>query len=233
MNELREFLEDLIYRSMGSQRFTQESPILPDVWLAYGLQPGKARDLLLTPNTESSPSVLAYHLRQRLKDEKTTEDYALRNALWPSDPEVAYNQTTVVARLHFHELIRVALPLSIWWKDYLHQGGKGAHPVKLFKDREARKMLFAVTVEAVADERYQEGEGKLLSANMVWLARMIGMIALANALAATDGAQQQAQAEERHEQLRAAIKAHRKADGEKKLKRLRAARDEANGNLAH
>jgi len=205
MNELREFLEYLIYRSMGSQRYTQESPILPDVWLAYGLEPGKARDLLLTPNADSSPAILAYHLRERLKGEKTIEGYEEREKLWPSRPEVAYNQTTVVARLHFHELIRVALPLSRWWKEYLHQGGKGAHPVKQFKNPEMRKALFWVTVEAVKDERYQEGEGKLLSANMVWLARMIGIIALANKLVATDEKYRRARAATKPEKLLAAM----------------------------
>ena len=33
----------------GGRRFTQDSPVLPDVWLEFGLHPRAARDLLLTP----------------------------------------------------------------------------------------------------------------------------------------------------------------------------------------
>jgi hypothetical protein len=36
--------------SMGErQRFTQDTPILPEVWYAYAAEPDKQHDLLITP----------------------------------------------------------------------------------------------------------------------------------------------------------------------------------------
>jgi hypothetical protein len=33
-------LERMIQRALRSTRFTQDSPVLPDVWIAYGLRTG-------------------------------------------------------------------------------------------------------------------------------------------------------------------------------------------------
>ena len=92
MSDRREILERLICRSMGSHRFTQDSPILPDVWLAYGLEPGRRQDLLLTPRAETTPGLLASELRERLEAERSTDGFERRDARWPSDPRVAYNR---------------------------------------------------------------------------------------------------------------------------------------------
>ena len=40
--------------------------------------------------------------------------------------ELAYNQSHVAAKLTFHQLVRGALPLSGWWKDYLWPRGTTA-----------------------------------------------------------------------------------------------------------
>ena len=34
-------------------------------------------------------------------------------------PEIAYNQSTVVARLYFDELIQVVLPMTAWWNSFI------------------------------------------------------------------------------------------------------------------
>jgi hypothetical protein len=41
-------LEEVIFGKTGFRRFTQDSPILPDVWMAYGLDASEPADLLLT-----------------------------------------------------------------------------------------------------------------------------------------------------------------------------------------
>ena len=38
-------LEEAIFGRIGFQRFTQDSPVLPDVWLAFGDEPTMERDL--------------------------------------------------------------------------------------------------------------------------------------------------------------------------------------------
>ena len=72
----RAFLEELVYTGyepvspsaiLGHRRFTQDSPVLPDVWIHYGLEPRRRHDLLLTPAFERSPGTLKNELRARLK----------------------------------------------------------------------------------------------------------------------------------------------------------------------
>jgi serine protease AprX len=95
-------LQDLIYGSGPGRRFTQDSPVMPDVWLAYG-QSGDPVDLLLTPHTGTSPGALAAELLARL----------------PKAARVAHSDTYVVAKLSFEDLISAALPLTKWWHDQI------------------------------------------------------------------------------------------------------------------
>jgi serine protease AprX len=94
-------LQELIYGAGPGRRFTQDSPVMPDVWLAYGQ--GEPVDLLLTPHTGTTPGALAAELQARLSN----------------DARVAHSDTYVVAKLSFEELITQALPLTRWWYDQI------------------------------------------------------------------------------------------------------------------
>src|SRR3954447_21176958 len=54
----RNLIEDAIFGWRGSQRFTQDSPVLPDVWIEYALRPGHAVGLLLEPSGGTSPATV-------------------------------------------------------------------------------------------------------------------------------------------------------------------------------
>jgi serine protease AprX len=95
-------LQDLIYGAGPGRRFTQDSPVMPDVWLAYGQTTGPV-DLLLTPHTGTTPAALAAELQARLSN----------------SARVAHSDTYVVAKLSFEELISQALPLTRWWHDQI------------------------------------------------------------------------------------------------------------------
>ena len=95
-------LQELIYGAGPGRRFTQDSPVMPDVWLAYGQSPGPV-DLLLTPHTGTTPGALAAELQARL----------------PKGARVAPSDTYVVAQLSFEDLISQALPLTHWWHDQI------------------------------------------------------------------------------------------------------------------
>ena len=43
-------------------RFTQDSPILPDVWIEYGKNPNKAVELLITPQFGIKPGLICKEL---------------------------------------------------------------------------------------------------------------------------------------------------------------------------
>ena len=89
------------------RRYTQDSPVMPDVWTAFGEDPDGRLDLLLEPHRDAGAGALAL----ALNDTKLT----------PKKPvmKLAYNQSHVAAALTFGELVCGVLPLSKWWKQYL------------------------------------------------------------------------------------------------------------------
>lgn len=102
----RDTIERLFYGEPEHQRrFTQDFPILPDVWIEYGKAPAARIELLLTPHNESDAATLARALRQRLSADAQ-----------PASARVLYNESVVLAALTFPELLRAALPLSAWWE---------------------------------------------------------------------------------------------------------------------
>lgn len=115
-------LEDWIFGLPGEVRFTQDSPVLPEVWRRYGEEPGARQDLLLTPHKDSTAAELLKALSQRRSSRKGKEG-------------LAYNEGYVVASLDFHQLLREVIPLSPWWSRIWPPGGRKLEPwVKGMKD---------------------------------------------------------------------------------------------------
>jgi hypothetical protein len=134
-------IEELIYGKPEQQRrFTQDFPILPDVWIAYAELPTKRQEaikqnktppserieLLLTPHTRSDAASLARALRRRWEDEWDNEKGQIaryRAKHPPKDldfnkmPRILFNEAVVFADFTFEELLRVAMPLTDWWKN--------------------------------------------------------------------------------------------------------------------
>ncbi|MBK8254242.1 MAG: S8 family peptidase [Polyangiaceae bacterium] len=103
-------LEGLINRSLVASRFTQDSPVLPEVWLDFGTTTDRL-DLLLTPHWNSSATELAAALYQQLSDPHSSS--ALSNT------KIAYTQSVVAASLTLDELLWRVLPLTRWSQRYL------------------------------------------------------------------------------------------------------------------
>ena len=119
--ELPKKLEDMILRrfvfqTFGRARRTQDSPVVPDVWLRYiriaekmahahirGESPHDAAlDLLLTPWTGTTPGYIAKRLRERLGNDRAKEAH------------IAQSTSRVVARVDFLTLVREVVPLTGW-----------------------------------------------------------------------------------------------------------------------
>ena len=128
----RGWFEELIFRGAAARRFTQDSPVLPDVWIRYAeTYPVDAgpTDLILTPHRATSTGELAQAIRSRLKQARgepsTTPSKKKAPAKKPSKPSapsirdarIAHHMTGVCALLTFEELIRVVMPLSPWWDE--------------------------------------------------------------------------------------------------------------------
>lgn len=195
----RDFFEALIYtgyepsressidhdEDRSFRRYTQDSPVMPDVWIHFGLDPFKRHDLLLTPVNDRSPGKLAALLKDRLEKvhkSKYHRDFK-KNLLECKngrlvEPKIAYNQTTVVARLWFHELIQAALPLTSWWTEQLSKDRKPKnHPTILISKKVSREKLRRDLNRALSDIAYDAQRG-LVTTNLVWMARVVGTIAL-------------------------------------------------------
>ena len=192
MHVRRDWLEELIFRGEASRRFTQDSPVLPDVWLAFGeaycRDPRARRDLLLTPHRNASAAQLGYALQQRLRGERRTREWRAAHR-GESDADtaahIAYNAASVAARLSFDELIRVVLPLSDWWREVVPSVGATL-------DAEARRaasraLLLAELARVAGEPRpapratppRRGGARRPISADLIWMIRVVGTILLA------------------------------------------------------
>ena len=109
----RQDLEELFYgRRDHERRFTQDFPVLPDVWFAYARDESEdwhkndRLSLLLTPHNTTDAPCLAQALRARVEAGPSTG----------TKPRILCNESVVLAEFSFLDLLRVALPLSDWWQ---------------------------------------------------------------------------------------------------------------------
>jgi serine protease AprX len=173
----REWFEQLIFRGAAARRFTQDSPVLPDVWLEYAQSypvDGKPVDLILTPHRTAAPADLAHALRRRIASEKASRR-GRRGKGGGTDANIAYHLASVVACLTFEELVRALLPLSPWWRDtfdgWLDRMGSQA----------VRRRLVA-ELARVSHERPRGGVRpghSEASPDLLWTIRIVGSILLA------------------------------------------------------
>jgi serine protease AprX len=112
-------IERIFYGESDQQRrFTQDFPVLPDVWIAYGGEPDKRFELLLTPHNRSDAAAAALALRERLKADQAVDlDATTWKAVAPEEKRarILFNESVVLANFSFWELMRVAMPLTDWW----------------------------------------------------------------------------------------------------------------------
>jgi len=119
---VRDRIEEIFYGKVDQQRrFTQDFPVLPDVWLEYAKPASSRVPLLLTPHYDYDAPSLTRALRERL----TVEIPPGSGERWSREhpelrgPRILFNQSVVLACLTFREMLRGALPLTDWWKNVI------------------------------------------------------------------------------------------------------------------
>lgn len=128
----REWLRNVIFNADKLRRFTQDSPILPEVWLTAGVEYCLDKhvrvDLLLVPHKDRTAAELGVELRRRLKalnpdalpvDSEGGNDRLITRPVWT----LSVSQTAVAVSLTLEELILVALPLTPWWQRNIEDWG--------------------------------------------------------------------------------------------------------------
>ena len=204
-------VEQLIFGAETQRRRTQDSPVLPDVWAYYATpssEPGRrdllgplpvgskaagptSLDLLLTPHRDAGPARLATEVRRRLERarEGSRQDR--------DPPRIAYTQAYVVARLYFDEVVRVLLPLTQWWREFVWRGQFRDEDEDAFDDRslseviksfEPGRLVAALEAwsRAQAPDRYSQRElrpaelwrdgDERLEDDLLWMVRIVGAI---------------------------------------------------------
>ncbi len=151
-----------IFGSEQLKRFTQDSPVMPDVWLEYGREPNTAIDLLLEPHAESSTAELA---KAVLDADHSPKD--------PAPIELAYNQSHVAVRLTFTQMLRSVLPLSQWWQQSLWPAGAGDVATVLAA---RRAEIIAGLQEPMREQGRKPTAAGELSGTLIWFSGLVGRI---------------------------------------------------------
>jgi serine protease AprX len=160
----------LLYGCGDRQRYTQETPILVEVWQRYAAAPGAAQDLLITPLESTSAVAL---LRDLLAPEGDDDKKVLR-----SQARFAPLQSFLAAKLTFRQLIHYLLPRTQWarkaWETFEDKATDG------FAETAFRQVLFSAlsvdeyrAVTALDEEREAPLRGQLLD-----IARILTLTAI-------------------------------------------------------
>jgi serine protease AprX len=179
----RKLMEQLMFGTGTARRFTQDSPILPDVWLQYmneaadegSSEPYPAVKLLLTPFRESGAGEVRRALHDRLLADRSKESWRQFGHDPERLPRVIYNQTTVAATIYFEDLVRVVLPMTEWWERVIV---RSEFDLAAFTDAESDTPRGRVAAALLDPEHSNAQEGGGFPPDMLWLIRVVGAIAL-------------------------------------------------------
>ena len=107
----RALVELVLLGPTNDRRQLQDSPILGDVWIAYAIKPADSIDLLITPHKTQAAGPVAVRIAKRINQ----LDVCKRTP--GQESQIAYLQGLVAARLFFAELLRVIVPMTLWWSE--------------------------------------------------------------------------------------------------------------------
>ena len=128
-------LRRFVFQTFGRARRTQDSPVMPDVWLRYirvaekiagatvdhGKPPTDLVDLLLTPWSGVRPGQIAKRLRDRLKFSTIAKQVGGREQNRLATARIALSDSRVVVCANFETLVRDVVPLSGWWQRFFRK----------------------------------------------------------------------------------------------------------------
>lgn len=103
----KKFINELLYGLGRRPRFTQDSPIRPDTWIAFGENPAARVPLLLEPHARSTPAELYRALRDAIDDPAVLGPMRL-----------TYNQSVVIGDFTVTELLLHILPWTPWYGEW-------------------------------------------------------------------------------------------------------------------
>lgn len=105
-----DLLLQILYGSPDGRRFTQDTPVLPDVWAEYARRPGRPVDGLIVPRKSHQAHHVADELYARFRAFRKAHQVMGRSKLDVSDMP-----GLITVSCHFDEVVNVVLPLTRWW----------------------------------------------------------------------------------------------------------------------
>lgn len=166
----------ILYGSGEGQRFTQETPILAEVWQRYAAFPGEPQDLLITPLKSTSSLALLQSLILSAGDDRQA---LLKRARF------APLQSFLAAKLTFHELNRFLLPRTLWarnaWKSFSAKKLPAQFPKIAFWEVFASALspeAWADLTPAVREEAEAAAKAQPLRGDLLDIARILTLTAI-------------------------------------------------------
>lgn len=109
MSETRNWVETILYGGGSHRRFTQDGPVLPDVWTKYleealRDEPDDRVAVLLEPHFDSTPALVSQRMKERLRDRFEFT-------------QTVYNRTVVSSWLNLPDLVLGVIPITRWYAD--------------------------------------------------------------------------------------------------------------------
>ncbi len=181
------YFTELAYKKRGRQRFTQDSPILSDVLVHYGLQANKseAMDLLLTPDWSKTPREVAEELKLWLRAGSETPDTDQAH----EKTQIAFNQSVVAVKLTFEDLLCSVLPMSWWWQNRL-TAIDGLDPVHASTDPKLAPQVrqeLLMGLESDHELNPPNTRHRLIRQDFIWAARLFWVVQHSNRKKPKDG----------------------------------------------
>ncbi|HMC22036.1 MAG TPA: S8 family serine peptidase [Thermoanaerobaculia bacterium] len=182
----RRIVERLMFGSGKVRRFTQDSPVLPDVWLEYAKSANERTDpyarqnvdepfppvrVLLTPFRETPPGLMAKELRERLRAERASKPWLAFGHSPETPTRICYNLTTVAATLYFEDLIRAVVPMSEWWRRVAAKW-----VIEDLRKRVDELAEALIDPEHAPQMEQLERRHQSLPADILWLVRVVGAL---------------------------------------------------------
>ena len=163
----RPLIEFVLLGPLDDRRQLQDSPILGDVWMAFGQTPDERLDLLIVPYRTAHPGEVAGIIEDAFLNSQATGSQTNEDPLptWEQlqkveggvvsneERRVAYLQGLVAARLTFLEMLSIVVPKTRWWIRRWPQEKdqpEGASGNESKSEHEAKRYL--TTAEKVIDQ---------------------------------------------------------------------------------
>lgn len=191
-------------RQDAMERYTQDGGIGSDVWLAFARDPGAPVKVLISPSSVATTMHVATAVHQAVRAYRRQQARTLNRATSDDDATgatgIAPLENFVAATLHFHELVRVILPLTRWWQERkvaaLSSGRGPQHDSFEFKEVLRQALIYRLggtndknqepTLRRRLNQRSNENPSDLPRRNVLQLASVAALIGVF-ALAARNG----------------------------------------------